>query len=349
MPNSLKTPYVSPQNLSLYLSEIRKIPLLEPEVEFTLAKRWKVHADPEAAQQLIASHLRLVAKIAKRFDGYGFPLDELISEGNNGLMTAVERFDPERGFRLATYAMNLIANKIKLYIPLNLSVVKPPSSSKQRKAFYNLGRLLAERQDYFGGELSHEIAAAIGKEISVSAAVVISARRRMGGDLSLNERVRGGEYNEEGSEREDSLADEAPSPEDNLVASRDRKIMNERRRLFKEALATLDDRERRVLVGRRLREEPITLEVFSRELEISKERVRQIEGIAYEKVQKAIRRAILKAKFKAGDEELQARPTRIEDVPPQQATDEKSLAIVLQIPRLPAPLNRRSADLEIAA
>jgi RNA polymerase sigma-32 factor len=277
--------------LARYLQEIRKFPMLEAAEEYMLAKRWREHDDPEAAHRLVTSHLRLVAKIAMGYRGYGLPLSELISEGNVGMMQAVKRFDPDRGFRLATYAMWWIRASIQEYILHSWSLVKIGTTAAQKKLFFNLRRLKGQIQAIEEGDLTPEHVAKIAQELDVPEGDVISMNRRlMGADHSLNAPLRAdGE-----GEWQDWLVDDTESQEAQLS---DRQELGLRRDLLKGALSHLTERERDILMERRLKEVPTTLEDLSAKYRISRERVRQIEVRAFEKLQKAI-------KSKAGERQL---------------------------------------------
>jgi RNA polymerase sigma-32 factor len=274
-------------NLSRYLQEIRKFPMLEPETEFMLAKRWTEHEDPNAAQTLVTSHLRLVAKIAMGYRGYGLPLSELISEGNVGMMQAVKRFDPDRGFRLATYAMWWIRAAIQEYILHSWSLVKMGTTAAQKKLFFNLRKLKGQLQAIDDGDLPAEIVTTIATKLEVPEVDVVNMNRRLSSpDHSLNAPLRA---DSEG-EWQDWLVDNEESQETKLG---DREELGLRRDLLKNAMNTLNDRERHILTERRLRDEPVTLEDLSRKYNISRERVRQIEVRAFEKLQKSIKQAAM--------------------------------------------------------
>jgi RNA polymerase sigma-32 factor len=273
------------QGLSRYLDEIRKFPMLEPHQEFMLAKAWQEHADQESAEKLITSHLRLVARIAMGYRGYGLPIGEVISEGNVGLMQAVKRFDPDRGFRLATYAMWWIRASIQEYILRSWSLVKVGTTAAQKKLFFNLRRAKSQLQALEEGDLKPEHVQAISKKLGVTEDEVISMNRRLGGDASLNAPVRA---DMEAGEWQDWLVDETPDQEERLVESQE---ASRRKSFLTTALDTLNDRERRIFEARRLAEDPATLEDLSTEFGVSRERIRQIEVRAFEKVQKAVRGA----------------------------------------------------------
>jgi RNA polymerase sigma-32 factor len=272
-------------NLARYLQEIRKFPILDPDEEFMLAKRWVEHEDTEAAHRLVTSHLRLVAKIAMGYRGYGLPLSELVSEGNVGLMQAVKRFDPDRGFRLATYAMWWIKAAIQEYILHTWSLVKIGTTAAQKKLFFNLRKLKGQIQAIEEGDLSPENVAKIATRLNVTEEDVISMNRRLAApDNSLNAPLR----IEGDGEWQDWLVDESDSQEQ-IVG--DREELAGRRRLLAVALKTLNERERHIFEERRLTEDPKTLEELSAQYGISRERVRQIEVRAFEKVQRSIKAA----------------------------------------------------------
>jgi len=281
----------SESNLSRYLQEIRKFPMLEPEREYMLAKSWQQHEDSGAAHQLVTSHLRLVAKIAMGYRGYGLPLSELISEGNVGMMQAVKRFDPDRGFRLATYAMWWIRAAIQEYILHSWSLVKMGTTAAQKKLFFNLRRLKGQMQAIEEGDLSPEQVQAIATKLDVPEQDVVNMNRRLASpDHSLNAPLRA----ESEGEWQDFLVDETASQEITLA---DREELGKRRTLLANAMTALNDRERDILTERRLREAPTTLEDLSQKYGISRERVRQIEVRAFEKLQKAIKAAAVEQKM----------------------------------------------------
>jgi len=287
-----RVPSISSEgNLARYLQEIRKFPMLAPEEEYMLAKRWKEHEDPEAAQRLVTSHLRLVAKIAMGYRGYGLPLSELISEGNVGMMQAVKRFDPERGFRLATYAMWWIRAAIQEYILHSWSLVKMGTTAAQKKLFFNLRKLKGQLQAIEEGDLSPENLKKIATELDVPEADVVSMNRRLASpDHSLNAPLR----SDSEGEWQDWLVDEGESQETSLG---ERQELGLRRDLLVKAMGHLNERERDILTHRRLREQPTTLEDLSQKYGISRERVRQIEVRAFEKLQKAIKSAALERRL----------------------------------------------------
>ncbi len=275
---------VAPEgNLSRYLQEIRKFPMLAPEEELSLSLRWRDHEDTEAAHKLVTSHLRLVAKIAMGYRGYGLPIGELISEGNVGMMQAVKRFDPDRGFRLATYAMWWIRAAIQEYILHSWSLVKMGTTAAQKKLFFNLRRLKGQMQAIEDGDLKPEQVGKIAKALDVPEQDVISMNRRLAApDHSLNAPVRA---DSEG-EWQDWLVDEGESQEQALAQHEE---LTGRRALLGSALQTLNDRERHILIERRLKDNPTTLEELSQQYNISRERVRQIEVRAFEKLQKSMK------------------------------------------------------------
>jgi RNA polymerase sigma-32 factor len=268
--------------LSRYLDEIRKFPMLQPEQEYMLAKSYLEHDDSEAAHKLVTSHLRLVAKIAMGYRGYGLPISEVISEGNVGLMQAVKRFDPEKGFRLATYAMWWIKAAIQEYILRSWSLVKLGTTANQKRLFFNLRKVKSSIQALEEGDLRPDQVKTIATRLNVPEADVISMNRRLSGDTSLNAPIR---QEADGGEWQDWLADDSASAEEILAESEE---LDNRRALLKDALGVLNDREKRIFEQRRLVEEPMTLEALSAEFGVSRERVRQIEVRAFEKVQKAV-------------------------------------------------------------
>ena len=268
--------------LSRYLEEIRKFPMLAPDEEYMLAKRWQQHEDSDAAEKLITSHLRLVARIAMGYRGYGLPIGEVISEGNVGLMQAVKRFDPEKGFRLATYAMWWIRASIQEYILRSWSLVKMGTTAAQKKLFFNLRRAKSQLQALDDGDLRPDQVKAIATKLGVPEDDVVSMNRRLGGDASLNAPIRA---ESESGEWQDWLVDDTPTQEDLLVESEE---LQRRKSYLSSAMSVLNDRERRVFEQRRLAEDPATLEELSAEFGVSRERIRQIEVRAFEKVQKAV-------------------------------------------------------------
>ncbi|MGA2951716.1 MAG: RNA polymerase sigma factor RpoH [Caulobacteraceae bacterium] len=274
--------------LSRYLTEIRKFPMLAKDEEFMLAKRWREHEDPEAAHRLVTSHLRLVAKIAMGYRGYGLPIGEVISEGNVGLMQAVKKFEPDRGFRLATYAMWWIRASIQEYILRSWSLVKMGTTAAQKKLFFNLRKAKSEISALDEGDLHPDQVSAIATKLGVLDSEVISMNRRLAGpDASLNAPLRADSENEWQDWLEDK---DAVSQETQLAESEEYSL---RMSLLDEAMSELTDRERHILTERRLKEDPSTLEALAAEYGVSRERVRQIEVRAFEKLQKAMRAAAL--------------------------------------------------------
>ena len=273
-------------SLTRYLQEIRKFPMLEPEEEFMLAKSWREHGDTAAAHRLVTSHLRLVAKIAMGYRGYGLPVGELIAEGNVGMMQAVKRFEPDRGFRLSTYAMWWIRAAIQEYILRSWSLVKIGTTAAQKKLFFNLRRLKGQLQAIDDGELKPADVTTIATKLGVPEQDVVQMNRRMAApDHSLNAPMRA----DGDGEWQDWLVDESDSQE-TLLAEREE--VSDRRALLASAMAQLNERERHILTERRLKDEPTTLEDLSQTYAISRERVRQIEVRAFEKLQKAMRTAM---------------------------------------------------------
>jgi RNA polymerase sigma-32 factor len=287
-PNAPSLPVLSgEQSLNRYLAEIRKFPVLSAEQEYMLAKRYREHGDPEAAAQLVTSHLRLVAKIAMGYRGYGLPMADLISEGNVGLMQGVKKFDPDRGFRLATYAMWWIKAAIQEYILRSWSLVKMGTTAAQKKLFFNLRRMKKNLDAYEDADLHPEDVARIANDLGVPEQEVINMNRRMmlGGDGSLNAPMRGGE---EGSgEWQDWLADDRPLPDEAVAEAEELQLRQE---MLAEAMKSLNERERHILTERRLTDKPQTLEELSQAYSVSRERIRQIEVRAFEKLQKAMHR-----------------------------------------------------------
>ena len=272
--------------LSRYLSEIRKFPLLDPGEEYMLAKRWKEHEDPAAAKKLVTSHLRLVAKIAMGYRGYGLPVSEIIAEGNVGLMQAVKRFEPDKGFRLATYAMWWIRASIQEYILRSWSLVKLGTTAAQKRLFFNLRKAKSQISALEEGDLHPDQVKTIATRFGVSEKDVIDMNRRLGGDASLNAPIRA---ESESGEWQDWLVDEHLDQESQLAESEE---LDNRKRALGQALGVLNDRERRIFEARRLSDNPITLEELAEEFGVSRERVRQIEVRAFEKVQKAVKNRI---------------------------------------------------------
>jgi RNA polymerase sigma-32 factor len=269
--------------LSRYLAEIRRFPMLAPEEEYMLAKRWREHGDRDAAQKLVTSHLRLVAKIAMGYRGYGLPIGEVVSEGNVGLMQAVKRFEPEKGFRLATYAMWWIRAAIQEYILRSWSLVKMGTTANQKKLFFNLRKAKSQISALEEGDLRPDQVKTIAHRLGVTEQDVVDMNRRMSGDASLNAPIR---QEGEGGEWQDWLVDDTSNQESILV---EREESDNRLVALRNALSVLNERERRIFEARRLLDEPVTLEELSEEFNISRERVRQIEVRAFEKVQKAVK------------------------------------------------------------
>ena len=272
--------------LTRYIEEIRRVPMLESHEEYMLAKRWREHGDLEAVHKLVNSHLRLVARIAKGYRGYGLPISELISEGNVGLMQAVKRFEPEKGFRLATYAMWWIKAAIQEYILRSWSLVKMGTTVNQKKLFFNLRKAKSKISVLDEGDLRPDQVKLIASRLGVTEQDVVDMNRRLGGDVSLDAPIR-----EDGnsSEWQDWLVDEHLDQETTLAASEE---FGGRRKALASALSVLNDRERRIFEARRLAEEPITLQELADEFGVSRERVRQIGVCAFEKVQKSVRNRV---------------------------------------------------------
>lgn len=272
-------------SLNRYLAEIKKFPILAPEQEYMLAKRFQEHGDPDAAAQLVTSHLRLVAKIAMGYRGYGLPVSELISEGNIGLMQGVKKFEPDRGFRLATYAMWWIRASIQEFILRSWSLVKMGTTAAQKKLFFNLRRMKAKLDAFEDGDLSPEHVAKIATDLGVTEEEVTSMNRRMamGGDTSLNVPMR---EDSEG-QWQDWLADEGPLQDERVAEAQEADVRHE---MLTEAMDDLNEREKHILTERRLTDDPKTLEELSQVYGVSRERVRQIEVRAFEKLQKAMMR-----------------------------------------------------------
>ncbi len=272
--------------LSRYLEEIRRFPMLEPQEEYMLAKSWREHGDRDAAHRLVTSHLRLVAKIAMGYLGYGLPISEVISEGNVVLMQAVKRFEPEKGFRLATYAMWWIKAAIQEYILRSWSLVKMGTTANQKKLFFNLRKAKSRISALEEGDMRPEQVATIARRLGVGEQDVVDMNRRLGGDVSLNAPIRN---DGDTGEWQDWLVDDRDNQETTLTQSEE---LDNRRRALSDALSVLNDRERRIFEARRLVDEPITLEELADEFGVSRERVRQIEVRAFEKVQKAVRNRV---------------------------------------------------------
>jgi RNA polymerase sigma-32 factor len=272
--------------LTRYIEEIRRVPMLEPHEEYMLAKRWREHGDLEALHKLVNSHLRLVAGIAKSYRGYGLPISELISEGNVGLIQAVKRFEPEKGFRLATYAIWWIKAAIQEYILRSWSLVKMGTTVNQKKLFFNLRKAKSKISVLDEGDLRPDQVKLIARRLGVTEQNVVEMNRRLGGDVSLDAPIR-----EDGAsgEWQDRLVDEYADQETTLAASEE---FGSRRKALSSALSALNDRERRIFEARRLAEEPITLQELANEFGVSRERVRQIGVCAFEKVQKSVKNRV---------------------------------------------------------
>jgi RNA polymerase sigma-32 factor len=292
MAKSMNLPMISDAEGSLnrYLQEIRKFPMLEPNEEFMLGKRWKEHGDTKAAHKLITSHLRLVAKIAMGYRGYGLPIGEVISEGNIGLMQAVKKFEPDKGFKLATYAMWWIKASIQEYVLRSWSLVKIGTTASQKKLFFNLRKIKGRIKAVEEGDLKPENVKYIAKTLGVEESEVVNMNRRMIGDSSLNSPLRADADGD--GEWQDWLVDDKDSQETILVENQESAM---RTGLLGDALSKLNDRERRVIEARKLQDEPATLDDLSKEFNVSRERIRQIEVRAFEKLQKAVKNAAQKA------------------------------------------------------
>jgi len=270
-------------SLTKYLSEIKKFPMLSKENEYMLAKNWKERGNLKSAHKLVTSHLRLVAKIAMGYRGYGLPLNEMVSEGNIGLMQAVKKFEPEKGFRLATYAMWWIKASIQEYVLRSWSLVKMGTTSAQKKLFFNLKKIKHQLSANNEGDLSNEHVEEISQRLNVKKDEVISMNRRLlGKEKSLNAPIKSGE---DGSEWQDWIVDDAPDQEINYSQNEE---FNERKKLMNNSMYVLNSREKGILTARKLSEEPATLEDLSKKYKISRERVRQIESKAFEKLQKVM-------------------------------------------------------------
>ena len=272
--------------LSRYLDEIRRFPMLEPQEEYMLARRWREHGDREAAHKLVTSHLRLVAKIAMGYRGYGLPISEVVSEGNVGLMQAVKRFEPEKGFRLATYAMWWIKAAIQEYILRSWSLVKMGTTANQKKLFFNLRKAKSKISALDEGDLRPDQVQVIAKRLGVTEQEVVDMNRRLGGDSSLNAPIRD---DGDSGEWQDWLVDESPNQERILAEHEE---SDNRHEALISALNVLNERERRIFEARRLSDDPVTLEELASEFGVSRERVRQIEVRAFEKVQKAVKHRV---------------------------------------------------------
>ncbi len=276
--------------LSRYLQEIRQFPMLQPDEEFMLAKRWREDDDRQAAHKLVTSHLRLVAKIAMGYRGYGLPINEVISEGNVGLMQAVKRFEPDKGFRLATYAMWWIKASIQEFILRSWSLVKMGTTASQKKLFFNLRKIKGQIQALEDGDLHPDQVSEIAERLGVPEDDVVSMNRRLSGDSSLNTPLR--VDGESSGEWQDWLVDDAEDQESAFAESQEHGMRME---LLEDAIGALSEREQRVFRARRLQDDPLTLEELSQEFKVSRERIRQIEVRAFEKVQKAVTAAAGKA------------------------------------------------------
>jgi len=272
--------------LARYLSEIRKFPMLEPQQEYMLAKRWREHGDRDAAHQLVTSHLRLVAKIAMGYRGYGLPISEVVSEGNVGLMQAVKRFEPEKGFRLATYAMWWIKASIQEYILRSWSLVKMGTTANQKKLFFNLRKAKSKISALDEGDMRPDQVKTIAKRLGVTEQDVVEMNRRLGGDASLNSPIRD---DGDPGEWQDWLVDTTPNQEARMAEGEE---YDHRHKALTGAMSVLNPRERRIFEARRLADDPMTLEDLAAEFNVSRERVRQIEVRAFEKVQSAVKSEI---------------------------------------------------------
>ena len=273
----------SEAGLSRYLNEIRKFPLLKPDEEYMLGKRFKEHQDPNAAKKLITSHLRLVAKIAMGYRGYGLPISEVISEGNVGLMQAVKKFEPDKGFRLATYAMWWIKASIQEYVLRTWSLVKMGTTSSQKKLFFNLRRIKGQIKALEDGDMRPDQVKLIAEKLNVPEVDVISMNRRLSGDASLNTPI---SAEKGGGEWQDWLTDDNAIDQETVLA--ESQELDQRHKMLVLAMDKLNDREKAIFEARRLEDKPITLEVLSQKYEVSRERIRQIEVRAFEKVQQAM-------------------------------------------------------------
>src|SRR6202030_3515503 len=289
MAQSTTLPIITAESgLSRYLDEIRRFPMLEPQEEYILAKRWREQGDRVSAHKLVTSHLRLVAKIAMGYRGYGLPISEVISEGNVGLMQAVKRFEPEKGFRLATYAMWWIKAAIQEYILRSWSLVKMGTTANQKKLFFNLRKAKSKISALEEGDLRPDQVKLIAKRLGVTEQDVVDMNRRLGGDVSLNAPIR---EDGDSGEWQDWLVDDVSDQETRLAESEE---SDNRKKALGEALSVLNERERRIFEARRLADDPITLEDLAAEFGVSRERVRQIEVRAFEKVQDAVKAAYAK-------------------------------------------------------
>jgi len=287
MARTAALPFLTPASgLARYLKDIGRFPMLEPEEESVLAKRWREHGDREAAHRLVTSHLRLVAKIAMGYRGYGLPVSEVISEGNVGLMKAVKRFEPEKGFRLATYAMWWITASIQEYVLRSWSLVRMGTTANQKKLFFNLRKVKAEISAFEEGDLRPDQVTLIANRLNVTEQNVIDMNRRFGGDASLNTPIRD---DGDAGEWQDWLLDDTPNQERVLVEN---ESFDNRRAALRQALTALNTRERRVFEARRLADELVPLDDLAYEFSVSRERIRQIEVRAFEKVQNAVRHQV---------------------------------------------------------
>ncbi len=301
MARTATLPILTAENgLTRYLEEIRRFPMLEPQEEYMLAKSWREHDDRTAAHRLVTSHLRLVAKIAMGYRGYGLPISEVISEGNVGLMQAVKRFEPEKGFRLATYAMWWIKAAIQEYILRSWSLVKMGTTANQKKLFFNLRKAKSKISALEEGDLRPDQVKLIAKRLGVTEQDVVDMNRRLGGDVSLNAPIR---EDGDSGEWQDWLVDDSASQESRLVESEE---ADNRKKALGEALSVLNERERRIFEARRLADDPITLEELADEFGVSRERVRQIEVRAFEKVQKAVKHRVAAMEAPQGAQALPA-------------------------------------------
>src|SRR6478752_6909172 len=301
MASTAALPTLTPEpGFTHYLEEIRRFPMLERQEEYMLAKRWREHGDRGAAHKLVTSHLRLVTKIARDYRGYGLPMSEAISEGNVGLMQAVERFEPEKGFRLATYAMWWIKATIQEYVLRSWSLVKMGTTANQKKLFFNLRKAQSRISILDDGDMRLDQVKIIARRIGVTETDVIYMNRRLSGDASLNAAIR---EDGDSGEWQDWLVDESPDQETTLAASEE---FDNRRKTLSDALSVLNERERRIFEARRLADDPITLEDLAAEFGVSRERVRQIEVRAFEKVQRAVKSRIAAMETRPATPALQA-------------------------------------------
>jgi RNA polymerase sigma-32 factor len=284
MPRSVAWPMLTAESgIDHYFKDIQRFPMLDPQVEYMLAKRWREAGDRDAADRLIVSHLRLAAKIARGYRGYGLPIADMISEGHVGLMQAVERFEPERGFRFSTYAVWWIKAAIQEFILRSWSLVKMGTTANHKKLFFNLRKAKSRISALDEGDMRPDQVKLIAKRLGVTERAVIDMNRRLGGDASLNDAIR---EDSDSSQWQDWLVDESPDQETTLVASDE---FDNHRKILSDALGVLNGRDRRIFEGRRLTEDPITLAELADEFGVSRERVRQIEVRAFEKVQKAVK------------------------------------------------------------